>query len=72
MQVVLLSIWHSPIAHGALEGLVAAALVDFHAFLTWKNWADLKNYDWGTASFRWFVGLVSGAATAMGLSGMGA
>lgn len=52
---------------GAISGLLAAAVVDFHAFLTWKNAHDVASYDWATAAFRWFQGAVAGAVAAAGL-----
>lgn len=54
------------ILHGAVSGMVAAAGVDIHAFMQWKNWHDAATYDWGTATFRWAAGAILGAATAAG------
>lgn len=51
---------------GALSGLMAAVLVDYHAFSTWKSFNDAKNYNWGVALFRWVQGAVSGALVAIG------
>jgi hypothetical protein len=59
---------HHPISRGAVAGLVAAAVVDFHAFMTWKQFDDLKQYDWGTALFRWFQGAITGAMTGAGFT----
>lgn len=58
--------FHSPIVHGALVGWATAAGVDYHAFLQFKKWGDLTVYDWGTATFRWFSGIVTGAAMGAG------
>lgn len=58
---------HNPIVKGAVAGWAAAAVVDLHAFRTWKSSSDFTSYDWGTALLRWGQGLVSGALTAAGL-----
>ena len=63
---MLTTIIHSGTFHGALTGAVAAAAVDFHAFLTWKKFSDAAHYDWGTATFRWCQGAVVGAVTGAG------
>jgi hypothetical protein len=52
---------------GAASGAGAAALADYHAFQTWKRWQDAITYDWGTATFRWFSGAVTGALMGAGL-----
>lgn len=52
---------------GALAGLIAAALVDFNAFRTWKSLDDAMAYDWKLASWRWAQGAVSGALVAAGI-----
>jgi hypothetical protein len=57
----------NPLFRGAVSGLLAAAVVDFHAFLTWKSAHDVATYDWGTATFRWAQGAVAGAFAAAGL-----
>ena len=58
---------HNPIVKGALSGWAAAAIVDLHAFRTWKSGSEFKSYDWGTAALRWGQGILSGALTAAGL-----
>lgn len=58
----------SPIVKGAIAGLVAAATVDLHAFMTWKSVSDVKTYNWSTAALRWFQGIVTGAITGAGLT----
>ena len=58
---------HNPIVKGALSGLVSAAVVDLHAFRTWKSGSEFKSYDWGTAALRWGQGIISGALAAAGL-----
>ena len=60
----------SPIVHGAISGAIAGAVVDFHAFLTFKSFADVKGYLWGVAAFRWLQGAVAGAVTAAGIAGV--
>lgn len=61
---------HNPmviaIAKGAVSGAAAAAVVDLHAFATWKSFNDVAQYDWKTAAFRWFQGAVTGAVTGAG------
>lgn len=54
---------------GALAGLVAAALVDFNAFRTWKSIDEATNYAWKVAFWRWFQGALSGALMAAGIDG---
>lgn len=46
---------HSPVVRGAVSGVLAAAVVDLHAFLGWKNVEEFASYSWGTPSFgnRW-------------------
>jgi hypothetical protein len=61
---------HSAAFRGALAGAVAAAVVDVHAFLTWKQFHDVIAYDWGTAAFRWLQGAVSGALVGGGYGSM--
>ena len=69
---MLTTIWHSPLAHGALTGVIAAAAVDYHAFTTWKSFHDLATYDWPTAIWRWIQGGVVGLIGAAGLWAAGA
>jgi hypothetical protein len=57
-----------PAVRGALSGLLSAALVDFAAFRSWKNFHDAYAYDWPTAAWRWLQGAVVGAVTSSGLS----
>ena len=52
-------------AAGAVSGLVAAFLVDLHA---WAHGSGA--YDWAKASKRWIAGGVSGALAAIGYGGM--
>lgn len=54
------------VLHGAVSGALAAALVDYHAFMTWKSVQDAMKYDWGTAAFRWLQGAIMGAAVGGG------
>jgi len=69
---MLTTIVHSPIAHGALTGLIGAAAADVHAFRTWQTWHDAATYKWSTALFRWAQGAVLGALAAAGMGGLGA
>lgn len=52
---------------GAIGGLAVAAWIDYKAFLSWKKWGDIYEYDWSVASFRWVQGAIVGAATGAGL-----
>lgn len=61
---------HNPIVAGAISGLLAAAVVDFHAFKSWHSFQDARAYDWGVALFRWFQGTVIGALGALGLGAL--
>lgn len=53
--------------HGALTGWASAAVVDYHAFTTWKSFGEAKSYAWGIAAWRWVQGAVMGAVTGAGL-----
>jgi len=57
-----------PLVKGAVSGLVAAMIVDVHAFMRFKSKNDVASYDWGTALLRWGQGLLGGAFTALGMS----
>lgn len=61
------TITQNRIFQGALSGALAAAVVDFAAFRSWKNMSEAYAYDWPTAFWRWFQGAVAGAVTAAGL-----
>lgn len=56
----------NPLVRGALTGLLAAAVVDFAAFRSWKSVNDALAYDWKVAAWRWFQGAVSGLLAALG------
>jgi hypothetical protein len=58
---------HSAAAKGALSGALAAAVVDFHAFTTWKSFHDAATYNWSTASWRWLQGAITGALVGGGM-----
>jgi len=68
--VNLHSILTNRIVTGAISGVLAAAAVDYHAFLTWKSFDDVKHDQWSTALFRWVQGAVMGAATSAGLGAL--
>lgn len=57
---------HVPVVQGALSGFAIAASVDYVAFRKWKRWEDFRAFDWDVATFRWFQGVIVGAATAIG------
>ena len=63
----MINFFHNPIVHGAVSGLVAAAIVDVHMFLTWKKWEEAAVYSWSTACLRWVQGSIAGALAATGL-----
>jgi hypothetical protein len=56
-----------PAVRGAITGFLAAALVDYGAFRSWKNFHDAYAYDWPTAGWRWLQGIVTGAISGAGL-----
>lgn len=56
-----------PLVRAAITGFVSAAAVDFAAFRSWKNFDEAVQYDWKTAAFRWFQGVVVGVLTGLGL-----
>lgn len=58
------------IVAGAVAGAVAAAVVDFRAFQSWKSAQEALTYDWGVAAWRWLQGAVSGAVAAAGVNGL--
>jgi len=57
----------SPIIHGALSGLLAAGVVDYHAFMRCQTFKDVVAWDWSTAGLRWIQGAIAGAVSAIGL-----
>lgn len=63
---MLSAFFHYPIVRGAISGAAAAAVVDLHAFLTWKSFREVQTYQWDTAAFRWLQGAVTGAITGAG------
>ena len=63
---MLTLILHNALFRGAIAGVGAAAVVDLHAFLSWKRVQDALTYDWGTAILRWAQGAVTGALAGAG------
>jgi hypothetical protein len=61
---------HSPAVRGAVSGVLAAAVVDLHAFLGWKNVEEFASYSWGTAALRWVQGAISGALAGAGFGAL--
>lgn len=59
---------HNTIVQGAITGFLAAAVVDFNAFRSWKNIEEAVHYEWSIAIWRWFQGAVSGAVASAGWS----
>lgn len=64
---MLSTILHNNVVRGAVSGALAAALIDFNAFRSWKKWSDAMTYDWRTAAFRWAQGAAVGSVTALGV-----
>ena len=65
--MIFATILHSPILRGVLSGALAAAVVDLHAFMTWRTPDEARTYAWGTALLRWVQGAVTGGLTTAGL-----
>ena len=55
-----------PVVRGVLSGWLAAAAVDYRAFVAWRSFHDVASYQWNTALFRWCQGAVIGGLTAVG------
>lgn len=53
--------FHVPLVHNAAVGFASAAAVDIHALMKGNGWKAFKDYDWSVASWRWFVGTLTGA-----------
>lgn len=68
--MTLTTVLHSAAMRGALAGAISAAIVDVHAFMSWKSFNDAITYSWGTALFRWCQGAVSGALVGAGYGAM--
>lgn len=62
-----MQILQNKIVAGAVSGFLAAAVVDFGAFRSWKSVHDAMAYAWGLALWRWFQGAVTGAVSAAGI-----
>jgi hypothetical protein len=58
--------WKKIIA-GAVAGFCAAAIVDVRK---WANWPKGTPFDWGEAFRTWVAGAATGAAAALGISGV--
>lgn len=67
MHAYITAVAQNIIFQGAVSGFLAAAIVDFRAFQSWKNVHDAVTYNWNVALWRWFQGAVVGAATASSL-----
>lgn len=59
---------HNSFVRSAIAGLVAAAIVDVHAFMKFQDVREFAKYSWGIAAFRWVQGAVGGLITAAGIS----
>ena len=64
----MIAVLTHPVVRSAIAGALAAAVVDIHAFMSWKSFNDAARYNWSTATFRWLQGAVAGMITGMGLS----
>lgn len=67
MLDTITTLLHNHLVQGAINGVFAAAVVDIHAFVTWKSFQDAATYSWKTAAFRWVQGAGMGFLTAAGL-----
>lgn len=67
-MTILILLLHNPLVRGAITGLCAAAVVDVHAFLSWKKVDDAYTYEWRTALLRWTQGAMMGALTGAGFN----
>ena len=63
-------LFQHPIVQGAVQGFMAAAVVDVLAFRKWQRWEDAVVYDWRVASWRWVQGTITGALVAFGVQGV--
>ena len=50
----------NPIIAATVAGFIAAASVDWFAFLKFKNAEEAAQYDWKVARFRWLQGTAAG------------
>jgi len=51
------------ILQGALAGFLAAAYVDYKAFMAWKSFDDVHTFNFRKAGERWLLGAATGAAS---------
>ena len=63
MTAVLQSLALKHFVIGAAAGALAAAHVDYAAFVTWNSAKDALSYDWKVAVWRWFKGAVIGGVS---------
>jgi hypothetical protein len=54
----------------ALVGAGGAAVADLHAVFALGGWKNFARYDWGTASWRWFLGALTGLGLGAGVSAL--
>ena len=57
---------HTAAFKGAITGFLPAVAIDLHVLMAGQDWSVLKTFNWNKATFRWVVGLVGGALTAVG------
>jgi hypothetical protein len=57
---------HNAIVHAAALGALGGAAADLHVFFGYKGWGQLRQFDWSTATYRWFIGAMSGILMASG------
>jgi hypothetical protein len=54
------------LVQGALSGLLAAIVVDIHAFIKWRDYDHFAEFNYKLMLVRWLQGIVSGAVLALG------
>ncbi len=62
--------WHdffqNNLVKGALSGLLAAVVVDIHAFTKWRDYDKFSEFNYKLMLTRWLQGAVMGALGALG------
>lgn len=57
------------LVQGALSGLLAAMVVDIHAFSKWRDYNQFAEFSYKLMLVRWLQGAISGALLALGYAG---
>lgn len=66
MPRIMASLAHAKWFIAGITGALGAASADIHCWLKFQKWSDFKSFDFGTASFRWAIGFVTGALAGSG------